>query len=82
MNQLDERKLEFQRRVKHNKVESILRTMRGAGITVDDLQGHTIVTAEQKLKEQRAKTALKNKQRDSLIKAREAKANKNTPKGV
>ena len=76
MSNVDERKLEFHKRMKHNKIESLLRTMRSSGITIEDLQSHTVVSQEELLKLRRAEQAFKNKSRESLVKARQAKADK------
>jgi hypothetical protein len=74
MNKLDERKQEFLKRNKNNKIESILRTMRGVGITIEDLQGHKVEpTSQEKLAKRREIEKAKEKARLSLIKAREAK---------
>ena len=70
---LDTRKAEFQQRDKHNKIESILRIMRSKGITIEDLQGHTVVTSEQKLKERREVQNAKTRATAALVKARAAK---------
>ena len=70
---LDQRKLDFQQRDRHNKIEGILRTMRGKGITIEDLQGYTEVTSEQKLKERREIQNAKIKATAALVKARAAK---------
>jgi hypothetical protein len=78
MSELDKRKLEFQQRDKHNKIESILRTMRSKGITLEDLQGYTTITSEMKLKERREIQAAKAKATASLIKARAAKQAKHS----
>ena len=74
MGTLDDRKEQFRQRTRHNKIESILRMMRSTGITIEDLQGHIPEKSkEQKLKERREIERAKQKARDSLVKAREAK---------
>ena len=74
MNKLEERKEEFRKRTTHNKIESILRTMRSLGITIEDLQGHVVApTSAEKLAKRREIEANRKKGSDSLVKAREAK---------
>jgi len=76
MSDVDKRKEEFRKRMIHNKIESVLRTMRSNGITIEDLQSHTVVSQEELLKQRRAEQAFKNKSRESLVKARQVKASK------